>query len=95
MNHEIVAIKNFEIVGPYTLKILFDNSKEKIIDFLPILKGEMYGPLKEESVFNSVQIDCEVRTLVWPNGADFDPSLLYNWDVVKNELVNRANSWLD
>jgi len=53
------------IVGPYTLKIVFDDSKEKVINFLPILKGEIYGPLKEESVFNAVQIDPAMKTLVW------------------------------
>ena len=65
MKHEIVAVEKFVIVGPYTLKIVFDDSKEKVINFLPILKGEIYGPLKEESVFNAVQIDPAMKTLVW------------------------------
>ena len=93
MKHEIVAIKKFVIVGPYTLKIFFDDSTEKLINFLPMLKGEIYGPLVDESFFNTVQIDPEIKTLVWPNGADFDPSILHNWDAVKDELFSRAASW--
>ncbi|MBI1794647.1 MAG: DUF2442 domain-containing protein [Chloroflexi bacterium] len=29
--------------------------------------------LLNEKLFNQVEIDAEVHTLVWPNGADFDP----------------------
>ena len=49
------------------------------IDFEPVLLGNLYGPLKDEKLFNQVKIDPEVHTLVWPNGADFDPETLYNW----------------
>jgi hypothetical protein len=30
-------------------------------------------------LFNQVRIDPEVHTLVWPNGADFDPAMLHDW----------------
>ncbi|PYQ54804.1 MAG: hypothetical protein DMF53_28980 [Acidobacteria bacterium] len=30
-------------------------------------------------MFATVTIDPEVHTLVWPNGADFDPAVLHNW----------------
>jgi hypothetical protein len=30
-------------------------------------------------LFNQVEIDPEIHTLVWPNGADFDPETLHNW----------------
>ncbi|MDQ2899086.1 MAG: hypothetical protein M3Y07_04705 [Acidobacteriota bacterium] len=30
-------------------------------------------------MFNQVHIDPEVNTLVWPNGADFDPATLHDW----------------
>jgi hypothetical protein len=41
--------------------------------------GELYGPLRDLSLFNQVKIDPEVETLVWPNGADFDRATLHDW----------------
>ena len=74
MNHFICRVCSFEIVFPYTLRVRFDDDTEQVIDFQPILTGELYGPLRDLEIFNRVRIDHEVHTLVWPNGADFDPA---------------------
>ncbi len=77
--HELYDIIDFEIVAPYTLRVVFDDDSEQIIDFFPILQGELYSPLKDLMIFNQVRIDPETKILVWPNGADFDPETLHNW----------------
>src|SRR5438309_8657347 len=79
MIHPIHRVSSFEIVAPYTLSVRFEDETEQIIDFQNMLAGELYGPLRELSVFNQVRLDPEVRTLVWPNGADFDPATLHDW----------------
>ena len=79
MAHEIYRISSFEKVAPFTLRVQFDDGTSQIIDFRPVLKGELYGPLQEPTLFDQVRIDPEVHTLVWPNGADFDPAILHNW----------------
>ncbi len=53
----------------------------------------MYGPLKDPDFFKQVKLDNEVQTLVLPNGADFDPSLLYYWEQYVEELSYRAKEW--
>ena len=67
-------VEEFEIVGLYTLRVIFDDATEQVIDFEPVLRGELYGPLRDPALFNQVALDREVGTLVWPNGADFDPA---------------------
>jgi hypothetical protein len=51
------------------------------------------GPLRELSVFNQVRIDPEVHTLVWRNGADFDPATLHDWPEHVEALTARAGEW--
>ncbi len=93
MTHAIHRVERFEIVGPYTLALRFEDGTEQRIDFRPILEGELLGPLQDPSVFNAVSLDKEVGTLTWPNGADFDPATLHDWPQVRDELVRMARHW--
>jgi hypothetical protein len=91
--HQIYRVKAFQIISPYTLRVEFDDQTQQTIDFKPVLGGELFGPLRELSQFNQVQIDPEVRTLVWPNGADFDPETLHDWPRYAQALAERARRW--
>jgi hypothetical protein len=93
MKHPIYKIKSFQIEAPFTLRVRFDDETEQVIDFRPILAGALYGPLRDSNVFNQVRIDPEVHTLVWPNGADFDPATLHDWASVAPDLIARARQW--
>ena len=77
--HAIHRVEHFDIVGPYTLALRFADGTEQLIDFQPVLEGEMFGPLKDQKLFNAVALDQESGTLTWPNGADFDPATLHDW----------------
>lgn len=91
--HPIYRVLGFEIVAPFTLRIEFDDSTWQRINFQPVLTGELYGPLRDLSLFNQVQIDPEVHTLVWPNGADFDPATLHDWPQYEQDMITRAQQW--
>ncbi len=94
MEHPIYRVIGFEIVAPYTLRVMFTDGKEQTIDFQPILVGELYGPLKDERLFNQVEIDPEIHTLVWPNGADFDPATLHDWPEYIVSMKGLAERWI-
>ena len=93
MPHPIHRVRSFTIEAPYTLRIHFDDGTAQTINFEPALAGELYRPLKDLVVFNQVQVDSEVHTLIWPNGADFDPATLHDWPRYANELVARTKQW--
>lgn len=80
MNHLLVRVTDFNIVGDYVLRVQFDDGTEQTIDFAPVLHGYYYGPLLDLELFNQVRLDPEIHTLVWPNDTDFDPATLYNWN---------------
>ena len=93
MDHPIYRVRSFEKLAPYTLRVRFDDGTERVIDFHPMLAGELYGPLRDPAVFNQVQLDPEVQTLVWPNGADFDPATLHDWPQHLEALMAAAKRW--
>jgi hypothetical protein len=95
MTHAIHRVERFEIVGPYTLALGFEDGTEQRIDFRPVLEGELFGPLQNPSVFNAVSLDKEVGTVTWPNGADFDPATLHDWPQLRDELVGMARRWAE
>ena len=93
MVHLIYRVRSFQIVGPYTLRLQFDDNSEVVIDFEPVLAGELYGPLRDLTIFDQVRIDPEVKTLVWPNGADFDPATLHDWQKYAQAMAAQARKW--
>ena len=94
MYHQLYRVTKFEIVGEYTIRVGFDDGSEQVIDFKPVLFGEMWGPLQDLSLFEQVEIDEIAHTLSWPNGADFDPETLRNWPKYVTELTERAQQWV-
>jgi hypothetical protein len=93
MTHEIHRVTSFQHLGDYTLRVRFADATEQVIDFGPVLIGEIYGPLAEPELFRQVSIDPESHTLVWPNGADFDPAQLHDWPHVREAFARLALSW--
>lgn len=93
MSHPIHRVASFVHAGPYTLRVSFTDGTEQHIDFRPVLEGALFGPLQELDVFNGVRLDVEAGTLVWPNGADFDPATLHDWPQIGHELIARAATW--
>ncbi len=84
----------FEKVAPFTLRVRFEDGTTQVVDFRPVLAGEIFGPLADARVFDQVKLDEESRTLVWPNGADFDPATLHDWPEEGPRIAALARSWV-
>ena len=91
--HAIHFVKSVAVVAPHTLELRFEDGVKQTINFEPLLHGRLYGPLRDPDFFNQVRIDPEVRTIVWPNGADFDPATLHDWQTHAPALIELAKSW--
>ena len=72
--HPLHQVTSFERIGSHALRVEFADGSRQTIDFTPVLTGELYEPLQDPELFAQVRLDREVHTLVWPNGADFDPA---------------------
>jgi len=61
----------------HTLIIQFDNRKKKKYDVTPLLKIEMFYPLKNMAFFNAVQVEKGGYAVFW--GSDVDISEYELW----------------
>jgi hypothetical protein len=93
MEHPIYRVTSVEPLGSYRLRVGFDDQSAREIDLGTVLEGEIYGPLRDPAMFAAVAIDPEVNTLVWPNGADFDPAVLHDWPKHEPAMRELAKRW--
>lgn len=95
MEHALYKVLAFELLGTYTLRVSFDDGTSQVIDFEPVLRGQLFGPLRDPELFEQVRIDPDFHTLVWPNDADFDPADLHDWPAVCEEFIGSRAEWRD
>jgi hypothetical protein len=56
--------------------VTFDNGTQREIDLEPYLRGPVFEPMRNvPAKFRAMKI--EGGTIVWDNGADIDPDVLY------------------
>ncbi len=73
------TVTTAKVIGPTSVELTFSDGTCKEIDLAPELYGEVFHPLKDPALFAQVQVDRELGTIVWPNGADFSPEFLYRY----------------
>ena len=93
MAHQIHRVTAFQQVDDFTLQVYFADGATQVIDFSPVLAGEIYGPLADPAFFKQVRLDAEIHTVAWPNGADFDPAQLHDWPTVRDDFARLAQTW--
>jgi hypothetical protein len=75
----MIRIRAVELLEKFTVRLEFTDGTQKEIDLEPYLRGPIFEPLRQEpAIFRSVRVDQELGTLVWANGADIDPDVLYH-----------------
>ena len=65
-------VKSVQAIDGRTLVIEFDNKQKKKYDITPLLEREMFSPLRNPVLFNSVQVEQGGYAVVW--GKDIDIS---------------------
>jgi hypothetical protein len=72
MNPRVANVKPEQ---DYTLHVWFKNGEEGVFDVKPFLDYEMFQPLKDIALFNSVR--PAHGTIQWANEADLCPDTVY------------------
>jgi hypothetical protein len=68
-----------EPLDGYRVHLRFEDGAEGALDLAPLLSFQgVFEPLKDHAYFRRLRVDSELGTIVWPNGADLDPDVLYS-----------------
>jgi hypothetical protein len=73
-------VKLVRHVRAYRLELTFTDGTTRAVDFRQRIvgRGGVFRELEDVGFFERVQVDPEAGTIVWPNGVDFCPDVLYS-----------------
>lgn len=72
---DIVEVRH---LSGHRLALRFEDGVTGDLDLGSRIRFEgVFVPLQDVSEFAKVRVDPELGTITWPNGADFDPDVLY------------------
>ena len=67
------------VTGPFQVALDFTDGSRGLADLAPLIRGRggVFELLQDAAYFGTVAVDPDAGTLVWPNGVDLDPDMLY------------------
>ena len=74
----ILHVTEAKYVKNYVIWARFNDGAAGEINLAGELDGEVFGPLKDVSLFKSFRVDPDLQTIVWKNGADLAPEFLHD-----------------
>ncbi len=83
-------ITRVEYLSGYKLRLTFEDGVPREVDLEPYLDGEIFEPLQDINYFKTVQVNPDIDTIVWDNGADYAPEFLYEIGVPNTQAVKSA-----
>ena len=83
--HRIVEV---EVVGDHRLHVAFDDGASGEIDASDWEWRGVFEPLSDPAYFAEVELDHELGSISWPNGADVAPETLHLWVTGRRDNVS-------
>lgn len=75
----LVQVISAEPLKHHQVHVRFDDQSERIVDIAQMVTWRgVFAPLEDLEYFRQLHVDPELGTIVWPNGADLDPLVLWS-----------------
>jgi hypothetical protein len=66
-------------IAPYQIHVSFEDGIAGTIDIRDLIEFEgIFAPLQDPNYCAAVQLNPEIGSIFWENGADLDPDVLYS-----------------
>jgi hypothetical protein len=77
---QCVTVTDARVLDGYCLELTFSDGKRGVVDLKNRIvgKGKLYQALEDIEFFRKVSVSADLGTVVWPNGLDICPDLLYS-----------------
>ncbi|MBM5815989.1 MAG: DUF2442 domain-containing protein [Cyanobacteria bacterium K_Offshore_surface_m2_239] len=72
----MLHITSAQVTSDHSLFLQFNDGTHGEVNLAAELTGPMFEPLRDPEQFKQAFLDPELRTVCWPNGADFAPEFL-------------------
>lgn len=74
----LAHIRSAVVVRDFVVRLTFTDGVVREVDLEPLLRGPVFQELRDDPArFREIRVDPVFGTIVWPNGADMDPDVLY------------------
>jgi Protein of unknown function (DUF2442) len=90
---ELVRIRGVKPLEGFLVRLEFTDGSARTVDLEHYLHGPIFAPIRDDpQYFCSMRVDPEAGTIVWDNGADIDPDVLYHgWKPAWTEAEQPSN----
>jgi hypothetical protein len=72
----MLNITSTQVISGHRITLEFDDGTHGEANLSAELTGPIFEELQDPETFKQAYIDPELRTVCWPNGADFAPEFL-------------------
>ncbi|MFN0158832.1 MAG: DUF2442 domain-containing protein [Bacteroidota bacterium] len=76
---KLVRVLHAEPTSEFNVRIEFTDGTRRVVDLEPYLHGPVFDKIRNDhEVFRSLKVNERMGTIMWENGADIDPDVLYH-----------------
>lgn len=75
----MVRVSHVRPTQKFEVELRFTDGSVKTVDLDHLMRGAIFDAIRRDrALFERVTVDPQLGTLVWPNGADMCPDVLYH-----------------
>ena len=87
----MLHVTSAQVIAGHSLSLQFNDGSRGEVGLYAELTGTIFEALLDPDQFKQAYVDPELRTVCWPNGADFAPEFLRSL-VSEKQVVGQLKS---